>query len=280
MFILLGAMFMMSQYFMPPVGEIIISLQMMGLVFVGIGIVVLVARSKATGGGYWLDLPNVNDTICVHSQIANNRLDPNAKFILAKDIGLGLLKSKKKVFKDTGGGFRIAGHDVRRTHEKISADIPERIGQYLHQIKKKWKCSNDTEMFQMYDILKKIKEPDIEYNVSIVDQLKVHRIFDEALSDPESKKTIEGMTLDDVHKMTEYLFDGETVHMEDVEYFIKLAKPNELDTWIDQEVSRMDRERKTYRDPGKSIDWNAWLPALGIFMIIGVLATVILISYL
>jgi len=265
---------------MPNITGLITSIQLMGAFFVGIGIVVLVARDKQTGGGYWLDIPSVNHTICIHSQIANKRLDPNAKFILVKDIGLGLLKGKHKVFKDTGGGFRIAGHDVRRTHEKLAADLPEWLGQYIHQVKEKWKCTNEEEMKKMYDILKKIRKPDSEFNISIVDQLTQHRIFHEALADSNSKALIEQMNIDEIHKMTEHIFNGETIHMEDVENFIKLAKPNELDTWINQEISRSVREQKTYRDPGTRIDWNRYAMPLGIFFILGVLGTVILLSYL
>jgi hypothetical protein len=279
MFILFGMSFLLCQYYLPPIPGMITSIQLMGAMFIGIGIIVLVVRDHATGGGYWMDLPHVDHTICIHSQIANKRLDPNAKFIVAKDIGLGLLKAKNKVFKDTGGGFRIAGHDVRRTHEKLAADIPEWAGQYFYQIKQKWKCSNEEEMKEMYDILRKIKPP-IPGVMSILDQLGMHKIFYEALQDPVSKAHIEKMSIDDIHNMTEYLFDAETVHMEDVEYFINLAKPNELDTWIDQEVTRGERERKTYRDPAKKIDWNSIALPLGIFFILAILGTVILLSYL
>ena len=68
--------------------------------------------------------------------------------------------------------------------------------------------------------------------------------------------------------------------MEDVENFIKLASPNELDTWIKQEISLNELEKRTYREPGPPIDWNKWLPALGMFMIIAILGAVILLSYL
>ena len=88
------------------------------------------------------------------------------------------------------------------------------------------------------------------------------------------------MSIDEIRNMTEYLFDGETVHMEDVENFIKLASPNELDTWIKQEMSLNELEKRTYREPRPPIDWNKWLPALGFFTIIAILGTVILLSYL
>jgi len=278
----MGGALMLSRYYIPGGVLLIGMLEMMGFGILFIGVIILAGRNSQTGAGYWLDLPSNSYTISIHSGIANKRLDPNARFIRVKDIGLGLLKGKKKVFKDTGGGFRVAGHDVRRTHEKIGADLPEWLGQYVHQVKEKWKCSNDEEMKTMYDILKNIREPSSEFGISIADQLKMHRVFNEALTDPVSKEKIESMTIDEVHKMTEHLFDGETVHMEDLENFIKLAKPNELDTWIDQEVSRGERERKTcktYRDPGSQIDWNKWLPALGMFAFIAMLGTVILISY-
>ena len=132
---------------------IIQSLKWMGLGLGIIGFIVIAGRSYQTGAGIWLDLPSRNRVHSIHSGISGKRLDPNALFLTLKDIGLGILKSRKKVFKDTGGGFRICGHDVRRTHEKIGADIPEWLGQYVHQIKTKFKLRDDKEMKRLYETL-------------------------------------------------------------------------------------------------------------------------------
>jgi len=254
------------------------SLQLMGLGLVFIGVFVIGGRSYQTNAGIWFDIPSRDKVIVIHSGIAGKRLDPNAKFFVCKDIGLGILKSRKKVFKDTGGGFRICGHDVRRTHEKIGADIPEWLGEYLHQIKKTFKLRNDKEMKEIYAELRKLHDPIPGMNV--MDQLKHIKILEPALKDEQCKAKITSMSIDDLRNMTMYLFDGETVHMEDVENFIKLASPNELDTWIKQEMSLNELEKRTYREPSPPIDWNKWLPALGMFAIIGVLAAVILMSYI
>lgn len=245
--------------------------KMMGLGIGFIGILILAGRSNQTGAGVWLDIPSQNSTICIHSGITGKRLDPNAKFIKTRDIGLGILKGKKKVFKDTGSGFRIAGHDVRRTHEKISADIPEWLGQYLYQLKHKYNVKNDTDLFSLYKDLQTINS---------VKDLENIKILEPILKDDTKRMKLYTMDLDDLKKMKEIMFDGESIHMEDVENFIKLAKPNELDTWITQEINKNTLEKRNYRDPGTQIDWNKWLPALGFFMIIGILGTVILMSYL
>jgi len=268
----LGMLMCTFDLFVPiPYPLIVLSMKLMGLGFGFIGILILAGRSNQTGAGVWLDIPSQNSTICIHSGITGKRLDPNAKFIKTRDIGLGILKGKKKVFKDTGSGFRVAGHDVRRTHEKISADIPEWLGQYLYQLKNKYNVKNDEELFELYKALQTIQtHKDMEHI----------KILEPILKDDRKRMQLYTMDLDDLKKMQEYMYDGESIHMEDVENFIKLAKPNELDTWITQEINKNTLEKRNYRDPGTQIDWNKWLPALGFFMIIGVLATVILISYL
>jgi len=279
--IIAGTLMCNMSLFMPYNSETILliqSLQMMGIGLVFIGVFVIGGRSHQTNAGIWFDIPSREHVIAIHSGISGKRLDPNAKFFLCRDIGLGILKSKKKVFKDTGGGFRICGHDVRRTHEKIGADIPEWLGEYCHQIKKRFKLRNDKEMKTLYDQLRNLHEPIPGMN--ILDQLKNIKILEPALKDDKCRAEIMKMSLDDLRNMTMYLFDGETVHMEDVENFIKLASPNELDTWIKQEISLNELEKRTYREPGPPIDWNKWLPALGMFMIIAILGAVILLSYL
>ena len=277
-FIMIGTLLMFCRYYMPMPLALTMSIEMIGGVLVFIGTIVFVARSSQTGAGLFLDIPTVGNTICIDSGIANKRLDPNAKFVKTKDIGLGILKGKKTAYKDTGGGFRISGHDVRRTHVKISADLPEHIGQYLHQIKNKWKVKNSEEMRAVYNQLRVLHE--LVPGMDIMTQLEMIPILKPALKDEKSLAEIKKMDIDELRNMTEYLFDGETVHMEDVENFIKLASPNELDTWITQEINKNTLEKRNYRDPGTQIDWNKWLPALGFFMIIAVLATVILISYI
>lgn len=280
---LIAAGFIMGNIdmFMPPVPEMIVmvySLKWMGIGLVIIGMIVIGGRSIQTNAGIWFDIPSVNRVIAIHSGISGKRLDPNAKFMICKDIGLGILKARKKVFKDTGGGFRICGHDVRRTHEKLGADLPEWIGQYFHMIKKKYKIRGEKEMRELYSDLKGLHDP--VPGVSIMRQLETIESLKPALKDEKTKRLIEKMDIDELRNMTEYLFDGETVHMEDVENFLKLASPNELDTWIQQEMTLNELEKRTYREPGVPIDWNKWLPALGLFMIIAILGTVILISYL
>jgi len=271
MFILFGTMFMMSQYYMPPIGELIVSLQMMGLCFIAIGVIVMAARSNQTGAGMIMDLPSVDHSISIHSDIANKRLDPNAKLMKLKNIGLGMYKGKKMVFKNTGGGMRIAGHNVIRTHEKLAADLPEWLGQYLYQIREKYMVKNDEELLRLYKQLM-----NIEHNKDIEDIKELEPV----LKDEKRKLELLTMPLDELQKMQETLFDGETVHMEDVERFIKLTSPQELDTWIDQEVNKEEREKKRYRDPGTHIDWNRYVMPLGILFILGVLGTVILLSYI
>ncbi|NIQ88076.1 MAG: hypothetical protein GWN93_02895 [Deltaproteobacteria bacterium] len=281
MVIIVGILMCNMNLFMPlTIGTYMLlqMLQLMGLGLCFIGVMIIGARSYQTGAGMWMDIPAKDTVINIHSGISGKRLDPNAKFFKCKDIGLGILKAKKKVFKDTGGGFRIHGHDVRRTHEKIGADISEWLGEYLHQCRKRFKLRNDKEMKELYEQLRRLHEP--IPGMSIMDQLENIKILEPALKDERCRNEISKMNIDELRNMTMYLFDGETVHMEDVENFIKLASPNELDTWIQQEISLNELEKKTYREPGPAIDWNKWLPALGMFMIIGILAAVILMSYL
>jgi len=175
-------------------------LQMMGLGLCFIGVLIIGARSYQTGAGMWMDIPAKDTVINIHSGISGKRLDPNAKFIKCKDIGLGILKAKKKVFKDTGGGFRICGHDVRRTHEKIGADISEWLGQYLYEIRERFKLRNDKEMKELYEKLRRLHDPIA--GMSIMQQLENIEILEPALKDEVCRKEIEAMSLDELRNMT------------------------------------------------------------------------------
>ena len=131
----LGAVFMVFDMFVPLPLPLAFNFtfKMMGIGFMAIGLMILVGRIVQTGVGPFIEIPNTKRIILLHQRRGKN---PNAFFVQAKIDELEYIRSKNKIFKDTGGGFRVAGHDVRRTHEMIAFDVPEWLSMYFYQVKK------------------------------------------------------------------------------------------------------------------------------------------------
>jgi len=143
-----------------------LTFKMMGMILNMAGLFLLIARIKMTGVDAFIDPVNPKRVILIHQRRGNN---PNAQFMKAKLEDLEHISARNKLFKDTGGGFRIAGHDVRRTHETICHDIPEWLGQYFHQIKKKYCVDNKRELNNLYAALRNLgkekkPKPKIDYS--------------------------------------------------------------------------------------------------------------------
>jgi len=182
MLILIGTTFLsLDMFVLVPVELMptIFMFKFLGVMFIPLGVMLWGGRTIQTGAGMFLDLPNSKHIILLHQRRGRN---PNAMFLKGKLEDLDFIRTKGKIFKDTGGGFRISGHDVRRTHEDICHDIPEWLGQYFHQIRNKYGVSNIDDLNSLYESLKKLNaEEDAE------DQLSGIKLLAPILQDEKKK---------------------------------------------------------------------------------------------
>jgi len=270
--IVFGMIFLGTDVFIPLSLELMplfFTLKIIGIMFIPLGLLVIVGRAKQTGVDVFLDLPNSKRTICIHSRRGKN---PNASIISGKLTDLEFIRSKNKLFKDTGGGFRLAGHDVRRTHETICHDIPEWLGQYFHLIRKKYGVSNIDDLKSLYDSLKKL-----DGNEDAIKQLEGIKLLNPILQDEKKKQDLLNMRLSDFHHMSEMIWDGTTIHMEDVEEFIESATPNELDALEKQEFLNEMMREKNYSEPG-SFNFAKWFPYITTLILVCAVAVVMVLG--
>ena len=256
---------------MPPeLTPMIFMNRMLGLVFLIVGIMLLLSRGFATGSFYLMDLPKNGRVLLFHQRKGKN---PNTTIIPGKLKDLEYIKTKKKIFKDTGNGFRIAGHDCRRTHEMIAFDIPDWLGEWFSKVKHDFNVKNKTDLYELYNGLNELCIDDSEEEtlrkLNSIDCLKP------LLMDDKKKQYFANLGFDDLVNLRLQLFDGQVVRMEDVEEFIDSATPNELDALVKQEYLNDVMREKNYSDPGE-MNWMKWIPAFGFLLLCGAIAAIIL----
>jgi len=256
---------------MPPeLAPMVFMNRMLGAVFIGVGLVFLLSRGFSTGAFLLMDLPKPGKVLLFHQRRGKN---PNTKIISGKLKDLEYIKTKGKVFKDTGNGFRLSGHDCRRTHEMIAFDIPDWLGEWFNQVKRKYLVENRTDLYELYEGFQSLSPCDTE--AEAVAQLEEIESLRPLLNNPEKKKWLLGQDLDTLQHLSETLWDGRVVRMEDVEEFIESATPNELDALVKQEYLNDVMRDRNYSDPGE-INWGRWLPLFGFFVICCALAAILL----
>jgi len=258
MFLLLSmiGMFLLGiDIFMPiPMPFLLVfTFRILGAALIGIGVCILSIRIVQTGVHLFINPVKPRRVILLHQRRGKN---PNAFFLPGRLEELEHISARNKLFKDTGGGFRIAGHDVRRTHETICHDIPEWLGQYFYQVSKKYGVEDIEELETIYNAIKNMKS--LETLKAIIDP--------DIVNDEEKWKEIEKMDINDVRNLSELLYTGQIIHMEDAENFISSATPNELDTYVNQKWSHKLMQTKTYGAPGY-VDWAKWIPILVVLFI-------------
>lgn len=274
-FIMMGTVFlsldMIIPFMLPPSNDfyvqfvtmhsqIIFPLELMGVVFVGIGLGLFLIRSWQTGSGMFNDLPSGRVVPLIHSR--NQGLDPDASFMKGTRLDLEVIRAKDKLIKDAGGGFRIAGHGCRRTYETIGFTVPEWLSSYLHQIKSKYGLKNSDEF---RDLRKELKLLDPKKDKET--QLKDIPLLKPIMESQKYKQVLLAMPWEQLQNMEELIFDGVTHNGDEVELFIDCATPNEQDILQHQTfLNAMDRTHR-YRDGG-AVDWGKYMPWIIIMLVI------------
>lgn len=272
--IMLGMLLCVYDMFIPPFTiplAMLYTFKMMGIGIAAIGVMILGARIYQTGVGPFIEIPNTKRVILMHQRRGKN---PNTFFISAKLDDLEFIRSKNKVFKDTGGGIRVAGHDVRRTHEVVCHDIPEWLSQYFYQIKSRYGVTDSLEFKELQQQLKSLKPP-IPGVMNLEQQLERIKLLKPVMDNKQLREELLKLNFLQLQKMEEYLFDGVTHHAEEAETFIESATPNELDALEKQKFLNDKMEEKNYRAVGEH-NIGQWIGPALLLMVGGAIAVAII----
>lgn len=265
LFLMLGLLMSTFDLFLPPYPSqlliLVVGIRVMGMMLLFIGLIIIGARMIGTEIGMWFELPSNKWINLIHSHIRGT--DPDTHFIRAKRLDLETLKSKKKLFKDVGGSFRIAGHSCRRTYETIGFTMPDWLSSYFHKIKEVYGLKNSDEFKKLKEQLKALVEPTsfntLENQLSKIDLLKP------VMNDENRKKVLIDMPLEQLKNLEFAFYDGVTHNGDDVELFIDSATPNELDVLEGQTyINEMERTHH-YRDKSQS-DFVKYIPWMIVMM--------------
>lgn len=268
LFLFIGLLMSTFDMFLPPYPAVflvlVVGLRVLGMMFLFIGIILIGARMIGTEIGMWFELPSNKWINLIHSHIRGT--DPDTHFLRAKRLDLETLRSKKKLFKDVGGSFRIAGHSCRRTYETIGFTMPDWLSDYFHRIKITYGLKNSDEFKELKDKLKKLENPVLNTLApSLEDQLKNIDLLKPIMNDEKRKNVLLNMPFEQLKNLEMVFYDGISHNGDDVELFIDSATPNELDVLEGQTyINEMERSRN-YRDRGQS-DWTKYIPWMIMFM--------------
>jgi len=277
LFLILGLLFSSFDMFLPsyPIELMLLvfAMRIFGLMFSFLGLILIGIRGISTGANIWMDLPSDKWINLIHSHIRGS--DPDAKFMRAKRLDLETIKCKNKLFKDVGGGFRIAGHSCRRTYETIGFTVPDWLSAYFHNIKEKYGLTNSDEFRELKTKLKLLTDPKKPPFTNIEDQLKEITLLKPIMADEEKKQKLLNMSLKELKNLEYVFYDGVTHNGDGVELFIDSATPNEIDLLEGQTFLNEMERQKNYKNRGQT-DWVKYMPWLIIMMFAAVIVIMIL----
>jgi hypothetical protein len=255
----------MLPWLMPP-GTFIyivwIGLTIMGIMMMWIGVMLLIMRMVTTRAHLFLPLPKANEAICIHE-----RRGGQGSFRRGFVDSLEHIKLKDMIFKDTGGGTRVAGHRVVKTMETVNHNVPDWVAQWLFQIRQKYMVESPVALRALYVALQGIKKP-VHNVLTLEAQLLAIPELKTVMTDPkhdDKKKALLNMEVSDLQQMAELLYNGEVIHFEDYERFQEAAVPYDMESYSKRrEIHRM-MQMMNYRDVTQT-DWMKW--AIIIFVLV------------
>jgi len=237
-----------------------LGLTVMGIMMCWIGVIMLIMRQVGTRTHLFLPLPRANEVISLHE-----RRGGHATFRRGRVDALEHITMKDMIFKDTGGGTRIAGHRVIKTNETVNHNIPDWTAQYLYQIRKKYMVDAPEQLKRLYEQLKTLRRPipgldasSIESQLNLIPELKV------LMQDEKQKQTLVNMKLEDLQQMSECLYNGQIIHFEDYEKFQEAASPYDMESYTKRKEVHRLMQANHYKDPMQA-DWMKY--ALVIFVL-------------
>lgn len=265
LFLMCGSICVILPWLMPPGFFIYIvwyGMTIMGLMMIWIGPMLLIMRMVGTRTHLFLPLPRPNEVIALHE-----RRGGQGQFRRGVVDALEHIRLKDMIFKDTGGGTRVAGHRLVKTMETVNHNIPDWMAQWLFQIRSKYMVDSPEKLKKLYDSLKELKKP-VPGVLSVEDQLLLIPELKIIMTDAKymkNKAAILDMDVSDLRQMSELLYNGEVIHYEGYEQFQDAATPYDMESYSKRrEIHRM-MQMMSYRDVGDA-NWMKW--ALIIFVLV------------
>ena len=254
---------LMPQMFIPMVRQ---GLTIMGIMLMWVGAMLYAVRSISTGGYLLNEMAKPGEVLSMHERrggsgrIRRGILAPLEHIVIGKDM----------IFKDTGGGTRIAGHRIIKTTETVNHNVPDWAAQYLHKIKKKYMIEDLEKLDALYKKIHGLKRP-IPGVMSMEDQLKQIPELNVIMQDEARKHELLNMSLENLQQMGEMLYDGQTIHYEDYERFQEAAAPYDLESYCKRRDVQRILEMIHFRDINAP-DWMKYVVIMVILFVGAALA--------
>ena len=269
MFLLTGMIITMLPLLMPGffIYIVHIGMQVMGLMIIWVGCLLYAARSVATGGYLLNEMAKPGEVLSIHERRGGTGRIRRGQLDILEHI-----KLRGMIFKDTGGGVRVAGHRIVHTKETVNHNIPDWAAQYIHMIHDKYMVDSPDKLKRLYDNLKKLNKPVPGIDLtSLENQLKNIPELEMIMKDEDKKRVLVNMDLKDLQNMAEMLYDGQIVHMEDYEKFQDAASPYDLESYTKKhEIHRM-MQWFHYKDVNAP-DWMKYIIIIFVIVLVAGIA--------
>jgi len=214
-----------------------------GIILIWCGIGVYLGRAKTTGAYHIIDLPQPNSTKLL--LIGNSGLRViNA---IKGELNSLIVKGKNRMrLKDMGYSNYLCGHEIQLACQTVNITIPVLVLDAINKWKTKWGVRNKKEFIKLYNEIKNIS------SYADVDKIECLKPI---MADPEKRKVILDMSLDDIRNLKEVLYDGTTIDIKSYLDWDETGNPFDNESIIGRTLAHRAEQRTSYKYGGMT-DWG------------------------
>jgi len=257
-FFILGMVFNMfdTLFPIPLIPLVVLGFRWTGLCLIGVGSFLYMARAIMTGANEFIKIPNPNRVKIIDVG------ESGAKILDAKKDVLNHLKRKDRLWSDMGGGTTIAGHQVQLSVQTINYTTPIWLVDLIQRYKEKYGVRNKENLYKLYENLRNVEKHTDLFNIPELDPV---------LKDPEKRKELLSMSIDDIRRMSELCYDGKIRDMTTFKDFDETVSAYDTESYVKRILAHRSEQRASYRYVG-GVDWTKVVIPLAIILIVGAIA--------
>ena len=266
-FVFFGCFIMVFDWFsyymlgIPIIPMVAMGLKLTGFILVFLGVLLYQGRVSKTFGGQLVPLPDPSKTKCLHlgksgaKILTGTKCEPNRIRVKSKD-------GRWMNIKDTGKSINLAGHDFTITFQDVGSNLPLWVCDLVDTWKQKYGIRNEQEFKDLYEMLS---------GVESYTDLESIPFLKPVMADPERRKRVFDMKLDDIRHMRERLFDAREVGVKEYLDWADEATPFDNEAIIDSSISQMRAQDQKLGDM-QMMDLMKWVLPIAVLFIVGAIA--------
>ena len=206
-------------------------MRLIGLMLIWLGPVMYLMRSYNTGAAHLITNPDSR-----YTNVINEGQSGGTIIRMKKDL-LNTLRYKDKRYRDMGEALKVAGHDFQIASETQFPTFPIWLMDWIDQVHTATGAENHSQLKQLWKELKLITSHDDLWKIKLLSPL---------LTDPEKRKALWDIPIEDLRQLRFSIYDGRTITIKPYLDWFENSNAYDVESIIGKTISHRMKQNASY----------------------------------